>query len=104
MSHSFATDLRSAGIAFDSYRDLARPIQDGQGASRWPLIAATDQVLVAQRWKREALAPQALPGKVTQLPTSRTPSQPGMASDWFLADSHERAASGPSSTGKSRAN
>jgi|GEM_PF-7041170 len=104
MSQSFATDLRSAGIAFDSYRDLARPIQDGQGASRWPLIAATDQILVAQRWKREALAPQGLPSKVTQLPTSRSPDQPPMASEWFLAGSHEQSANGPAATGKSRAN
>jgi len=103
MPHSYVNDLRHAGIAFDSYRDLARPIQDGQGASRWPLIAATDQVLVAQRWKRESLAPQSLPGNVTQLSTTRTPSQPAMPADWFMADPADRA-TGPAASGKTRAN
>lgn len=104
MNQSHAKDLRRAGIAFDGYRELARPIQDGQGASRWPLIAATDQLLVAQRWKREALASQTLPGKVTQLPTARTPSQSAVAADWFLADAGDRAATSPAATGKTRAN
>lgn len=86
MSQSFITELRQAGIAYDRYRDLARPIQDGHGAARWPLIAATDQLLVAQRWKREALA--APPRNVTQLPSARGNAQGGQASpvDWFASE------------------
>lgn len=83
MPNTFAHDLKRAGVDFADYRELARPVQDGGGAARWPLIAATDHVLVAQRWKRESL--QARPGSVTTLPTARAnAASPG--ADWFLAE------------------
>ncbi len=82
MTSSHVTDLRQAGITFDRYRDLARPIQDGHSADRWPLIAATNQVLASLRWKREAAAPQ--PAKVRQLNNARVVSPTG--ANWLLSD------------------
>jgi len=82
-NNSLANELKRAGVDFADYRELARPVQDGGGAARWPLIAATDQVLVAQRWKRESL--QAKPGSVTPLPTARA-SAPTSSAEWFLSE------------------
>jgi hypothetical protein len=93
MTSSHVTDLRQAGIGFDRYRDLARPIQDGQAAERWPLVAATNQVLAALRWKREALAPQA---KVRQLNNARVVTPTG--ANWLLSD----AAPSPSASSTGR--
>ncbi len=89
MSNPYVTELRRAGIAFDGYRELAQPVQDGAAALKWPLIAATNQVLVAQRWKRDALggseSGRSTPAdNVRALPNARPPSTPAAA--WFLAD------------------
>jgi hypothetical protein len=83
MSKSFANDLAKAGIAFDGYLELAQPIQQGSIGRRWPLIAATDQVLLALRWKRDALSADSGVSKVRELPTRGAGSGPA-ASDWFL--------------------
>lgn len=104
MSNPYVTELRRAGIAFDGYRELAQPVQDGAAALKWPLIAATNQVLVAQRWKRDALggsdASRSAPAdNVRALPNARTPSTPAAA--WFLGDGPP--AGPPSPTARTRA-
>jgi len=83
MSNSFSNDLRRAGVPFNGYRELAQPIQDAQSASRWPLLALTDQVLVAQRWKRNAMTRQAAPSNVTSLPARSATAE--VPQDWFGA-------------------
>lgn len=83
MPNHLAHDLRQAGVPFGGYRELAQPIQDGQGASRWPLLALTDQILVAQRWKRNAMNRQANPSNVTALPTRQTANE--APRDWFAS-------------------
>ncbi|MBL8784948.1 MAG: hypothetical protein JNJ59_08625 [Deltaproteobacteria bacterium] len=83
MPNASTIELRKAGVAFDDYRELARPVHDAHGAQRWPMLALTDQVLVAQRWKREALARPVVAASVTPLPQARPSSEP--SSDWFLA-------------------
>lgn len=82
MPTHFTKELRDAGVSYSGYRELAQPIQDAQGASRWPLLQATDQVLVAQRWKRKA-STQLSTSNVTAL-SSRQP-EPVHAHDWFGA-------------------
>jgi len=87
MSTHYTKELRDAGVSYSGYRELAQPIQDAQGASRWPLLQATDQVLVAQRWKRKAIAPASL-SNVTAL-SSR---QPEPVHDWFGAPAPSKTA------------
>ncbi|MCC6621469.1 MAG: hypothetical protein IT385_09440 [Deltaproteobacteria bacterium] len=84
MGNPTVKELAKAGIDFGSYRDLSGPAMVGQAAARWPLLALTDQILLAERWKRETLAQGTrLPNNVTQLPASRpAPVQTG---DWFHA-------------------
>ena len=76
MPNASTIELRKAGVAFDDYRELARPVHDAHGAQRWPMLALTDQVLVAQRWKREALARPVVAASVTPLPQARPSSEP----------------------------
>jgi hypothetical protein len=87
MPTPFTKELRDAGVSYSGYRELAQPIQDAQGASRWPLLSATDQVLVAQRWKRKA-SHTAPVSNVTAL-SSR---QPELAHDWFGAAAQPKSA------------
>jgi len=84
MGNPTVKELAKAGIDFGSYRDLSGPAVVGQAAARWPLLALTDQILLAERWKRETLTQGArLPTNVTQLPAARpAPAQTG---DWFHA-------------------
>lgn len=84
MGNPTVKELAKAGIDFGSYRDLSGPAVVGQAAARWPLLAITDQVILAERWKRETLVQGArVPSNVTQLPAARpAPVQTG---DWFHA-------------------
>ncbi|MFO0745332.1 MAG: hypothetical protein U1F43_06590 [Myxococcota bacterium] len=83
MANATVRELQRAGIEFDSYRELAQPSTHGQAAARWPLLAVTDQVLLAERWKRDTLAAS------VQLPRNVTPLAPARPSpiqtDWFHA-------------------
>lgn len=83
MPSNFSHDLHESGVAFNGYRELAQPIQHAHSASRWPLLALTDQVLVAQRWKRNAMNRQVAPSNVTSLPSRPTAAE--APQDWFGA-------------------
>lgn len=81
MGNPTTKELERAGIEFGAYRELASPATVGVAAARWPLIALTDQILVAERWKRQTLVQSArLPSNVTQIPTTRPAP---MQTDWF---------------------
>lgn len=90
MANGTASELGRAGIPFDGYRELGRaPSEHAQAAGRWPLLALIDQVLVAERWKRESIA------RVPERPSNVTPLSPRPApaptSDWFHATAHEKS-------------
>ncbi len=84
MGNPTVKELERAGIDFGSYRELAAPSAVGQASSRWPLLALTDQIVLAERWKRDTLVQGTrLPNNVTQLPAARPPA---VHTDWFHAN------------------
>jgi hypothetical protein len=87
MPNGTVSELGRAGIPFDGYRELGRaPVEQAQAAGRWPLLALVDQILVAERWKRESIA------LVRERPSNVTPlaprSAPAPTSDWFHGAAH----------------
>lgn len=80
MTNPTTRELERAGIDLAGYREI-QPVAHGQAAARWPLLAVTDQVLVAERWKRDTLAASVqLPRNVTAL----SPARPApIQTDWF---------------------
>lgn len=95
MANSTVKELKRAGIEFDGYRELAQPSTGGQAAARWPLLALTDQILLAERWKRDTLAASA---SAAQLPRNVTPLSPSRAApiqtDWFHGGNAQAAGGG----------
>lgn len=81
MGNATVKELERAGVEFRSYRELAAPSASAQASARWPLLAMTDQIIVAERWKRETLQPATkLPTNVTPLPQARPAA---LQTDWF---------------------